>query len=97
MRVTFLTPASQEVADAIDYYQRQSEGLGGDLDRDLSRTLAFIAQNPHLGSPFEGGTRRMLLRQFPFALIYRQLEDRVVVVAFSHMRRAPGHWRRGVE
>jgi len=97
VRVTFLSPAALDVADAMEYYQRRTAGLAGELDRDLTRTLEIIRSHPRLGSPFERGTRRMLLARFPFAVVYREMEDRIVVVAFSHVRRAPEHWRGRVE
>lgn len=58
----------------------------------LQHTLDFIIESPFLGSPYERGTRRVLLRRFPYMVIYRALEDRVLVVAFAHAKRRPAYW-----
>lgn len=93
MRVTFLSPALAEIIAAIEYYESQRSGLGAQLDTDLERTLSSIAENPGFGAPFEGDTRRALLNRFPYAVVYRLLADRVLVVAFAHLRRRPAYWR----
>jgi toxin ParE1/3/4 len=92
VRLSFLSPALREILEASEYYQSQAPGLGGALDEDLQRTLDLVVQNPFLGSPYEHGTRRLLLRRFPYVLIYRPLDDRVLIVAFAHTRRRPEYW-----
>jgi hypothetical protein len=39
------------------------------------------------------GTRRFMLRRFPFSVVYRPHEDFVEVVAVAHAKRRPGYWR----
>jgi hypothetical protein len=39
------------------------------------------------------GTRRLVLRRFPFAIVYRLAGEFVLVLAIAHMRRRPGYWR----
>lgn len=92
MKVTLLSPALGEIIEAIEYYERQEVRLAEALDIDLSRTLDFIKVNPMLGSPFQAGTRRVLLHHFPYAVVYKALSDRILVVAFSHEKRRPGYW-----
>ena len=93
MRITFLSPALEEITKAVEYYESQAPGLGEDLDRDIERTLGFLSHNPDLGSPFESQTRRALLRRFPFGLVYRVAKDRIVLIALIHLRREPGYWK----
>ena len=38
-------------------------------------------------------TRRLVLREFPFSVVYRASPDRVVIYAFAHSKRRPGYWR----
>jgi plasmid stabilization system protein ParE len=92
VRVAFLSPALREILEAIEYYEGQAIGLGGTLDADLQHTLDFIVESPSLGSPYERGTRRVLLRRFPYLVVYRTLVDRILVVAFAHAKRRPGYW-----
>lgn len=92
MTITLLSPALGEILEAIDYYDEQAIGLGAKLDADLEATLRLISDHPAVGSPYERGTRRVLLDRFPFSDIYRELPDRILVVAFAHQRRRPVYW-----
>jgi len=92
VRISFLSPALREILEAIEYYEAQATGLGGELDVDLQRTLDFVLDNPFLGSPYDRGTRRVLLGRFPYMVIYRPVYDRLLVVAFAHGKRRPGYW-----
>ena len=78
--------------EAVEYYESQRLGLGAALDADLDRALQFISDNPRLGSPSGKDTRRVLLDRFPYGVVYRTLADRVMVVAFAHLKRRPGYW-----
>ncbi len=93
MDVRFLTPARLEFLEALSFYESRAPGLGADFLDELERSVESIASNPSLGASFEGGTRRVLLRRFPFGIIYEILSDHVLVVAVAHHRRRPGHWR----
>jgi toxin ParE1/3/4 len=39
------------------------------------------------------GTRKYLLRRFPYAVIYRVTDEAIEVVAVAHGRRRPGYWK----
>lgn len=50
---------------------------------------------PAVGAPYVAGTRRLLARRFPYAVVYRVRGEQVVeIVAVAHYRRRPGYWRR---
>jgi len=69
VRVTVLTPALREIIAALEYYEEQASGLASSLDSDLTRSLDFIKASPTLGSPFQSGTRRVLLHRFPYIVV----------------------------
>ncbi len=93
MKVTVLTPALREIIAALEYYEGQASGLARSLDADLTRSLDFVKANPHLGSPFQSGTRRVVLHRFPYTVVYKELKDEILVVAFAHQKQRPGYWR----
>jgi toxin ParE1/3/4 len=61
---------------------------------DVAAATSLLSQFPGMGSPVEGGVRRVLLKIFPYQLIYRVDGDEIRVFAVAHIRRRPGHWRR---
>jgi hypothetical protein len=40
-----------------------------------------------------GTARRVLVRRFPYFVIYREWSDRLEIVAVAHQSRRPGYWR----
>lgn len=92
MRLAFLPPAAQDVARALRWYERQRTGLGADFVEELARLLALVAASPSLFPVIHRGTRRALLRRFPYLVFFRVLEDSVIVVAVFHSSRDPRRW-----
>ena len=60
---------------------------------ELERAMESIVETPEAWSPHLSGTRRYLLRKFPYCVIYRVVGDRLEVVAVARQRRRPGYWR----
>ena len=85
--------ALAEFGEAIAFYEERAAGLGQDLFVEVERILKNIGENPSLGSPLDGPYRKALCRRFPFAVIYRELDDLVWVQAIMHERRRPGYWK----
>ncbi|MGH7572646.1 MAG: type II toxin-antitoxin system RelE/ParE family toxin [Gemmatimonadota bacterium] len=93
MYVRWLTPARLEFLEAVDFYEARTPGLGADFIDEIERAVGNITANPRAGLPLEGNTRRVLLRRFPFSLIYEAQGDQALVVAVAHHSRKPGYWR----
>jgi hypothetical protein len=41
----------------------------------------------------ELGVRRVLLRTFPYAVVFMVVEDTVHILAFAHLKKKPNYWR----
>lgn len=93
MKIIVLTPAREEFLEAVAFYEGEARGLGAEFIDEFERALELIATNPHLGSYFEAGSRRKLLRRFPFQIIYEVGPDELLVVAIAHLSRRPGYWQ----
>ena len=48
------------------------------------------------GSLSATNLRRLLLKVFPYRIIYRVEGEEIVVYAVAHVRRRPGYWRQRV-
>ena len=92
-RVVFDAAAQAEIAEAFDWYEQKSYGLGGDFLRVVAAATEHLARNPEAFAPTRGRFRRILLRRFPYALHFELLGDqRVSVLACLHHRRNPARW-----
>ncbi|MDQ3776111.1 MAG: type II toxin-antitoxin system RelE/ParE family toxin [Pseudomonadota bacterium] len=52
-----------------------------------------ICNAPERWKRADYATRRFMLPNFPFSIVYRVQQDAVEVVAVAHHRRRPGYWR----
>lgn len=91
--VFFHAEAEAEVRSAIAYYESQRLGLGGEFRTEMEATVGRIQRNPKTFSPYDDrGTRKCLLRRFPYTIYYVEFEEFLWVAAVAHQRRRPGYW-----
>jgi plasmid stabilization system protein ParE len=90
-----LHPAAEaEAREARLRYRASDPAVADRFMAALDRAMDHIADNPERWPLYLHETRRMLVRRFPFSIIYRVEAQRILVVAISHQRRRPGYWRR---
>ena len=92
--VEFHPAAVEEARAAREWYLERSAVAATAFDDELEAAIDSIAEAPLRWPAFEQGTRRRVLRRFPFSVVYRTSANDVVVVALMHWRRRPGYWRR---
>jgi len=90
-RVLFRPEAENDVAEAFAWYESRSRGLGADFLRALDIAISAIRRRPLLHREIAPGKRRVLLRRFPYSVVYYIHRDELVVVACFHGRRNPRH------
>ena len=66
-----------------------AQAFNGELDLAEKRILASpLTWPPHLH-----GTRRYLMRGFPYGVVYQVMDDRIFIIAIAHTSRRPGYWQ----
>lgn len=90
---SFHPDALRELAEQALYYEERSAGLGQRFAAQVEAVVALAATMPGAGSPYKYRTRRVFPKDFPFSIVYRELDERVVVIAVAAFRRKPGYWR----
>jgi plasmid stabilization system protein ParE len=80
---------------AARWYEAQEQGLGRKFLDEVRRTLQRIRTNPEAYPLGYRGTRRALIRRFPYGVIYLPVAelDAIVVLAVLHCGRDPKLWR----
>ena len=98
MRVAYEPEAAEEVAAAALHYEAESEGLGPILMAELDEVVVRLADGrgvsasvPVAGVP-DPSVRRLVLRRFPYSVVFVEHGDEVRIVAFAYHRRAPRYW-----
>lgn len=93
MEIIFLASAEDEFADAIYYYNTQSEGLGFEFAAEVKRTIERIIQYPEAWTKLSKRSRRCRTNRFPYGVIYQKREEVLLIVAVMHLSREPQAWR----
>ena len=92
-RARFIAAARVEFLAEVIYYNELQPGLGGRftaaIEEAASRAVAF----PLAGSPIRFNTRCVIVKGFPFSIVYRPEQDGIVVFALAPHARQPYHWR----
>ena len=90
--VSFHRLADYELNEAIQYYELERPGLGSAFLREAERCLRFISEHPQAGRELLGQVRRLLLRRFPFGLLYTLKPDGIRILAVMNLKRRPAYW-----
>jgi toxin ParE1/3/4 len=96
--VRILEAAAAEAAGAAAWYESQRAGLGADFREDFRAGLVALQEGVVPGSPWPGrlgerGVKRILLKRFPFSVVFVDTGSGKVVLAVAHHRRRPAYWR----
>jgi plasmid stabilization system protein ParE len=84
--------AVAEAREARRWYGRDSAVAAEGFVAELDRSLELIAEAPLRWPAYEAGTHRLVMRRYPYAVIYRLQGGAIQVVAIAHTRRRPGYW-----
>lgn len=92
-KVEYHPEARLEMQESAVWYDRQVDGLGLEFLLEIKRVESLITRNPATWPEYESGTRRYVMKRFPYAVIYLTSEESIQVVAVAHCRRKPGYWK----
>ena len=87
--------AALEHEEQVTYYEERRAGLGRRYHLAMLRAIALASSNPRRFKIVRPpNLRKVSLRGFPFAVIYREVDSMVQILAIAHHRRAPNYWVR---
>ncbi len=89
----YLEQAVVDAEASARWYADRSPTASARFSAELDEAEAAILERPEAWPSGEAGTRRYLLRRFPFSVIYRAEGSKIVIIAIAHARRRPGYWK----
>ena len=89
--------ALAEAQVAYDWYAAQDPTAADAFIDELDDAIGQIEAFPNLGGPYTSGTRRYVMKRFPFTVIYREQGRIIEIVAVAHGRRKPGYWKERIK
>jgi len=87
-------PASDELTDAVRWYETRRPGLGAELFDAVDARIEDIERQPEIETAAypDPRTRRVLVARFPYQPVYQLDRNEIVVLAIAHLNRRPGYW-----
>ncbi len=92
-QVEYYPEAKLEIRESSMWYDDKKGGLGLEFLLEVKNAEFKIVQNPQLWQVYESGTRRYLMKRFPFAVIYLLSKKKIQIVAVAHCKRKPEYWK----
>lgn len=81
--------ALAEIEDAYYYYEEQQAGLGDVFQKFLDKCFKSIMNSSSGFKKVSGERRQVVVKKFPFVVIYEIFDNTIVVFAVFHTRRNP--------
>jgi len=85
--------AVSEADAAADFYRNKRRELARRFINHLDEALNRIAIKPEIYREIEPGIRKIKLKTFPYAVIYRISNAKIEIIAVVHIRQRPGYWK----
>ena len=97
INVSFHPEAIEEYIASYAWYHEKGTHLADVFEHEIERAIRLIIEAPKRWPIYQKIYRRVLVRRFPYSLIYQIRETDVVVMAVAHGHRLPGYWKRRVK
>lgn len=94
MSIALLPQAENEYLAAIEWYERQGEGLGAEFSQEVEKSFDRISSAPERYRLAGKLLRVIRVDRFPYSIFYRWDSARslLLVTSIFHHRRRPGSW-----
>lgn len=79
--------AEDDLKEAFSWYEDKRTGLGYDFLLHVDVGINFINRNPEIHPIEYKGTRKHLIKRFPYKIIYLIEEEKIIVLAVIHGKR----------
>lgn len=91
--LVFRPEVREELDEAYSWYENQQAGLGDEFLDCVDEILNKICQMPESYAVVYKDVHRAILQRFPYAVYYRIISNRIIVIGIFHGRRDPKVWQ----
>lgn len=85
--------AAVELADSKSFYNKRQNGLGKKFEEAVLVAFEGILNKPFTYPTIKNKTRKVVLKRFPFVVLYELENDVIVILHVFHTSRNPRYWR----
>jgi len=87
-KVIIRPEAEDDLKEAFSWYEDKRTGLGYDFLLQIDAGINFINRNPEIHPIEYKGTRKHLIKRFPYKIIYL-VEEEIIILAVIHGKKRP--------
>ena len=80
--------AENDLKEIFSWYEDNRIGLGYDFLLQVDAGINFVKRNPEIHPIEYKGTRKHLIKRFPYKIIYLVKEEEIIVLAVLHGKRS---------
>jgi plasmid stabilization system protein ParE len=91
-KARFTSEARSELLAQTAYYETLRKGLGARFRTEVEKAAQLAATFPKHGRPGPASTRRRLIADFPFKLVYTEADFGILVHAVAGNHQLPEYW-----
>ena len=88
----FIPRSDKELDDAIAYYNDQFPGLGSQFLKEVLSAIEVIQRFPNAWKKIGKHTHKLLLKRFPYLVLYIPERDKILITAIAHQHRSPEYY-----
>ncbi len=81
--------AREMLNDAYWWYEEQLPGLGERFLNEIEHSFTKLANAPYSYSLLQENYRQLILKRFPYKIVFEVVEKNVVIYAVFHSKRDP--------
>jgi plasmid stabilization system protein ParE len=81
--------AEDDLKEAFSWYEDKRKGLGYDFLLQVDAGINFINRYPEIHPIEYKGTRKYVIKRFPYKIIYFIEEEKIIILAVIHGKRRP--------
>lgn len=91
LRIKISARAAREIAVAAQWWSENRPAAPGAVAKDVGESLALLAEQPGIGSKYDGtraqGVRRLFLARIGYFVYYREFHGSLEALALWHASR----------
>jgi len=96
-KVIIRPEAEDDLEIAFAWYENKRKGLGYEFLLQVDAGMRFLSRNPEIHSLEYKGTRKHLIKRFPYKIIYLIEKHRLIVLAITHGKRSPALLKKRID
>ena len=93
LSVDYLPGARRDFDESFDWYAAQSVPAAARFTEAVDEALRAVAADPERFVAVDHRHQECPVSRFPYRIVYRIVENHVLVVAIAHAKRRPGYWK----